>query len=47
MAEEIGFQVNVKGGDSLASLKKEFKSLQAELEKQKLELLNIKRHLKD
>lgn len=33
MAEEIGFQVNVKGGDSLASLKKEFKSLQAELEK--------------
>lgn len=33
MAEEIGFQVNVKGGESLASLKKEFKDLQKELEK--------------
>lgn len=32
MAEEIGFQVNVKGADSLASLKKEFKDLQKELE---------------
>jgi hypothetical protein len=33
MAEEIGFQVKVGGADSLASLKKEFKDLQKELEK--------------
>jgi len=33
MAEEIGFQVKVGGADSLSSLKKEFKDLQAELEK--------------
>jgi len=33
MAEEIGFQVKVSGADSLSSLKKEFKDLQAELEK--------------
>jgi hypothetical protein len=33
MAEEIGFQVKVSGADSLSSLKKEFKDLQAELER--------------